>query len=96
MADHGSTGTPSHGYDAHKATYDGFIKGSVALGLLCAFTLVALVAFRFMTTGNVLAGFGGLIIGILAVLIDARTSGKWYISAGWLVVFGLIVAAAIS
>lgn len=69
MADHGSSGSHSHGYDEHKGTYEGFLKGSVALSLVCLFILVALVAFRFVTTGNVLLGFGGLILGLIAALI---------------------------
>lgn len=95
MADHGSSGATSHGIAAHQATYSGFIKGSVALSLICAYTLVALAAFAFVSNFNLVLGFGGLIIGILAVLIDLRASGKWYLSGAWLVIFGLITAVAI-
>lgn len=96
MADHGSSGSHSHGYDEHKGTYEGFLKGSVALTIICLFILVALVAFRFVTTGNVLLGFGGLILGLIAVLIDARAGNKWYLSGGLLVVYGLITAVAVA
>jgi hypothetical protein len=54
--------------------------------------MVALVAFRFMDNWNVLVGFAGLIAGIIATLIDLRASGKWYLSGGLLVLFGLFVA----
>lgn len=91
MADH----TPSHtprGLQDHKETYEGFLTGSVALGLICGFILVALVAFRFMDFLNVFTGFAGLIVGTLATLIDVRAGGKWYLSGGLLVLFGLFVA----
>lgn len=91
MADH----TPSHtprGFQDHKETYEGFLTGSVALSIICGFILVALVAFRFMDFLNVLTGFGGLILGLIATLIDVRSGGKWYLSGGLLVLFGLFVA----
>lgn len=81
-----------HGMDDHNDTYDGFIKGTVVLSLICGFVLVALVAFRFMDSLNVLTGFAGIILGTIATLIDARASGKWYLSGGLLVLFGLFVA----
>jgi hypothetical protein len=92
MADH----TPSHtprGFEDHKDTYKGFINGSVALTMVCLYVLVALVAFRFMPSLNVLTGFAGLILGIFATLIDLRTGAKWYVSGALLVLFGLFVAA---
>lgn len=91
MADHSPTHTP-RGLQDHKETYEGFLTGSVALGMICGFVLVALVAFRFMDFLNVLTGFGGLILGIFATLIDARAGGKWYLSGGLLVLYGLFVA----
>lgn len=96
MADHGSSGNASHGLEAHQATYRGFIRGSVALSLVCAYTLVALAAFGFAPSFNLLIGFGGLIIGMLAVLIDLKADGKWYLSGAWLAIFGLVTAIAIS
>ena len=96
MADHGSSGSHPHGFDEHQSTYDGFIKGSVALTIYCLFILVALVAFAFVNSGNLLLGFGGLILGMIAVLIDARTGGKWYLSGGLLVIYGLVTAVALS
>ena len=53
---------------------------------------MALVAFRFMDYLNVLTGFAGLIIGTLATIIDVRAGGKWFLSGGLLVLFGLFVA----
>jgi hypothetical protein len=92
MADHSPTHKP-RGFQDHKDTYEGFVKGSVALTIICLFTLVALIAFRFMGSFNVFTGFAGLSLGIIAVLIDLRTSGKWYVSGVLLVLFGIFVAA---
>lgn len=79
--------------DAHRRTYDAFIRGSVALGIICGFVLVALASFAFGKSLNVFIGFAGLIIGCIAVLIDARSgSQRWLLSAGVLVLFGLITA----
>jgi hypothetical protein len=91
MAEHGSSGTHSHGFEEHARTYENFIKGSVAVTILCLYVLVALVAFAFVATGtNLLLGFGGLIIGILALVIDVRLGGSWKLSVGWLTIFGLL------
>jgi len=54
------------------------------------------VDFRFAHTLNVFSGFAGLILGIMAVLIDVRTGGRWFLSLGVLVVFGLISAVNVS
>lgn len=91
MADHSPSHTP-RGFQDHKETYEGFITGSVALSIICGFIVVALVAFRFMDSLNVLTGFGGIILGLIATLIDVRSGGKWYVSGGLLVLFGLFVA----
>ncbi len=96
MADHGSSATHTHGFEEHAKTYQGFIKGAVVLTILCLYVVVALVAFAFINSGNVLIGFAGLVIGILALLIDLRAGNNWYISAGWLVIFGLLTAVMVS
>jgi hypothetical protein len=95
MAEH-SSGNHSQDMEAHRSTYSAFVTGSVALSLVCAFVLVSLVSFRFAHTLNVFTGFAGLIIGIVAVLIDVRTGGKWLLPLGVLVVFGLITAVNVS
>jgi hypothetical protein len=95
MAEHSSE-NHAHGMDEHSRTYEGFVKGSVALSFICGFVLVALVSFAFVETYNVLLGFAGLIAGIIAVLIDVRTGGRWLLSLGALVVFGLITAIKVS
>ena len=52
MAEHGSTGTHSHGFEEHAKTYDGFIKASIAGTILCFYVLVALVAFAFIASAT--------------------------------------------
>ena len=37
-------------------------------------------------------GFAGLILGVIAVLIDVRATGKWYVSGALLVLYSLYVA----
>jgi hypothetical protein len=96
MADHGASNAHSQNIEAHRATYQGFIKGSVILAIFCFYVLVALVAFAFVPSGNLLLGFGGMIIGALALIIDARIGNSWYLSAGWLVIFGLVTAVMVS
>jgi hypothetical protein len=91
MAGHGPIHTP-RGFEDHKDTYSGFLNGSIALSLVCFFVLVALVAFRFMDNWNVLTGFGGLILGLIATLVALRSGGKWLFPGGLLVLFGLFVA----
>jgi hypothetical protein len=82
---------------AHNSAYSNFVRGSVALSIICAFVLVALCAFAFGHTLNVFTGFVGLIIGTIAVLIDARSgSQRWLLSIGILVLFGLITAVSVS
>ena len=98
MADHSSHGhSQAMDTSAHKSTYEGFIRGSVALVLLCLMICIALIMFRFAGPGNVFMGFGGLIIGVLALLFDARSgAANWVLSIGWAVIFGLITAVSVS
>jgi hypothetical protein len=92
MADHSPIHTP-RGLKDHQDTYEGFLKASVGLTMVCLFVLVALCAFRFMPSLNVFTGFAGIILGIVAVLIDLRSGGKWYVSGALLVLYGIFVAA---
>ena len=80
--------------DAHQRTYGAFVRGAVVLGIICGFVMVALCSFAIGKALNVFTGFAGLIIGIIAVLIDARSgSQRWLLSLGALVLFALITAA---
>lgn len=80
------------GMDSHASAYEGFLKGSVGLSIICGFVLVALVAARFMDWLNVFTCFAGLIVGSIAVLIDVKANKSWYLSGGLLVLYGLFVA----
>jgi hypothetical protein len=91
MASHGPSHEP-RGFQDHKEAYEGFLTGSVAVSIICGFILVALCAFRFMDSLNVFTGFAGIIIGLIATLIDVRTGGKWTLSGVLLVLYGLFVA----
>jgi hypothetical protein len=95
MADHAQN--PHHaptGMDAHKATYQGFLDFSVAGTLVCFYIVIALVAFRFISNPlNLLVGFGGIFVGVIASWIAMRMGGKWMISVVPLVLLGLFVAA---
>lgn len=82
--------------EAHRYAYRGFIKGAIALSLISAFTLVALVAFRFGQTFNVGLGFLVLVLGVIAVVIDFRMNSRWLLSLGLLVFLGLITAFSVS
>ena len=83
--------TMSADMQAHQATYRNFVKGSVALVLACAFVLIALINFKYGNALIFLAGFGGIILGIAAIAIDARAEHpKWLLSIGLLVVYVLI------
>ena len=44
MAEH-SSGDHSQDMEAHRSTYNAFIKGAIALSIHCGYILVALVAF---------------------------------------------------
>ena len=96
MAEHGTHTSSAMDYEAAHATYSGFIKGSVAVTIFCLYVVVALCAFAFIEHGNVLIGFAGLIIGALALIVDLRAGNNWYISVGWLVIFGLFTAFMVS
>lgn len=96
MAEHGTHQSSAMDYDEANRTYAGFLKGSVALTIMCLYVLVALCAFAFIDKGNVLIGFGGLIIGTIALIIDLRAANNWFISVAWLVIFGLFTAVMLS
>ena len=79
--------------EAHQRTYGAFVRGSVVLGIICGFVLVALCSFAFGKSLNVFIGFAGLIVGVIAVMIEARSgSQRWLMSLGALVLFALITA----
>lgn len=91
------TEVSSHTMEEHDATYQGFVKGTVALCLMCAYIVVALCMFGFGSSFTFLIGFGGIITGLIAIIIDARANpSKWYLSTGLLIVYGILVAANVT
>ncbi len=91
------TEVASHTMDEHNATWEGFVKGCVAVSLMCAYIVVALCMFGFGTSYTFLVGFGGMTVGLIAIIIDARANpSKWYLSTGLLIAYGLLVAAMIT
>jgi Bacterial aa3 type cytochrome c oxidase subunit IV len=79
----------------HARTYEGFLKGSVILALCCIFILLALVNVGFNASHPYLMAFLGIVIGFLAVLIDARSGGRWMLAMGVLLVYALFTAMSI-
>lgn len=91
MANHAPAHEP-RGFADHADTYKGFLTGSIALSMVCGYILVALVAFAFMDSYNVVTGFVTIILGTLATLVAMRTGGKWIVPGALLVLLGLLVA----
>jgi hypothetical protein len=93
MAEHSAPSAHVGGIEDHRATYQGFLRVSIALIILVGFVLVALVSFRFGQSLNVFLGFLGLVLGLIGVVIDARMGSKrWGLSLVLLVIFGLVTA----
>jgi uncharacterized membrane protein SpoIIM required for sporulation len=87
----------SEHFAEHKATYEGFLKGSIALTFISLFVLVALCSVGFGATMPRFLAFAGVIIGIIVTLIDMRSGTKvWPLSLGFLVVYGLLTAINVS
>ena len=95
MADHGHASGPAlSGMDAHRATYEGFLQWSMATALISLFVCVALVDFRFVDAPlSLIAGFGGIIIGVIVSLIGMRMGGKWLLPIIVLIAYGLFIGA---
>jgi predicted membrane protein len=95
MAEHAQN--PHHatnGMDPHKATYKGFLDFSVAGSIVCIYVVVALIGFRFMSNPlNLMFGFGGILLGVLASLIALRMGGKWAVALVPLALYALFAAA---
>lgn len=93
MAEHSAPAAHTGGLEEHRATYEGFLRGSVATILMVGFVCVALVSFRFGHSLNVFLGFLGLVLGLIGVIIDWRMGSKrWGLSLVLLVIFGLVTA----
>ncbi len=87
----------SEHFSDHQHTYEGFLKGSIALTLWCLFILVALCAVGFGATLPRFTAFAGVIIGTICILIDMRSGAKyWPLSLGFLAVYALLTAINVS
>ncbi len=81
----------------HAATYKAFVKYSIALCIACFIILTSLCLFAFGPVGSLFYGFAGLIIGLIAVIIDIRVgSGNWMLSGIVSVLFALFAAMLVS
>ena len=81
----------------HAATYRAFVKYSVALSIACFIILTSLCLFAFGPVGSIFYGFGGLIVGLIALIIDVRIgSGNWLLSGAVAVLFALFAAMLVS
>lgn len=95
MADHAPSSAPiAQGMEAHRATYEGFLRWSAVTAFISLFCMVALVDFRFVDAPlSLFAGFGGIIVGSLVSLIGLRMGGKWLLPAVVLVLYALFIGA---
>jgi hypothetical protein len=91
MAEH-SSGHGAQDLSSHTHAYEGFLKGSIVLALCCGLILLALINVGFGHSHEIFKAFAGLIVGFLGVLIDVRSGGKWMLSVGILLIFGIITA----
>ncbi len=90
MADNG---TEVQSYDDHKATYDGFISGCIAITLASFYILVALMICGFASTHyitNLVVGVGGMFVGMAIIAVEAKAGSNYLTSLICWIVFALI------
>ena len=100
MASHSSSssnpaapGTPED-LATHRAAYDGFVAFSMGGSIICLYIVVALVVFRFVSNPfNLVLGFGGILVGVIASVLALRMGGKWLMPIILLVLYGVLAAA---
>lgn len=81
----------------HRATYQGFVRGAIVIVLACFYVLVALCNFAFGHTATLFVGFAGIVVGLIAIAIDARSGSRtWALSLGLLIAYGIITAINVS
>lgn len=92
MAKHeaSSQSSPHMDMEAHRKTYQFFIKASIAGTIGCLYVLVALAAVAFASWGTLICWLA-LIIGTVLLVIDSMSgSSRWGLSMGGLAFFTLI------
>ncbi len=77
----------------HRMTYDGFIRGAIVIAVECFFILTALCNFAFGSTIPLVLGFGGIVIGAIALAIDARSGSKTFAMSLILLLAYMIITA---
>lgn len=85
--------TEVQSYDDHKATYDGFISGCIAITLGTFFILVALVICGLANTHyitNLVVGVGGMFLGMAIIAVEAKAGSNYLTSLICWIVFALI------
>lgn len=90
MADNG---TEVQSYDDHKATYDGFISGCIAITLGSFYILIALMICGFAGTHyitNLIVGVGGMFVGMAIIAVEAKAGSNYLTSLICWIVFALI------
>ena len=90
MADNG---TEVQSYEDHKATYEGFISGSIALTIATFFILVALVICGLANTHyitNLIVGVGGMFLGFAVIAVEAKAGSNYLTSLICWIVFAII------
>src|SRR4051812_16909525 len=95
MAEHtleGPAQTAPMDSSSHLATYQLFLRVTVAGIIHIGFVMVALVSFAFGHSASVFLGFLGLVLGTLAVIIDFRSRSRYSLSLGLLAIFAIITA----
>lgn len=80
-------------YEDHKATYDGFISGCIAITLGTFFILVALVICGLANTHyitNLIVGVGGMFLGMAIIAVEAKAGSNYLTSLICWIVFAVI------
>jgi hypothetical protein len=91
MADATSSGTD---LAAHRATYANFVRLATATAIVCAMTLVALVAMTVFGGAAFWVGLVGLVVGLIAVAVTLASELAW--TASLLVLAATIVLTVLT
>ena len=86
-------------YDDHKAGYDNFISGCIAITVGCFYILAALVICGFSTAHwgiNLLIAFGGMFLGFAVLAVEAKAGSNYLTSLILWIVFALVAVWAVA
>ena len=82
------------GLGEHKVTYTSFVRLTIATVIVCAMTLVALVAMTVIGGMAFWYGLVGLIVGTIAVAVTLATRLSW--TASLLVLAAMVVLSVLT